>query len=314
MEGTNVARSGGAAMRIAVAFLALLQLLLGAADEALASTVKSTARRSKAKASRAAQKRAKKPAPKVRRAPRAQDNLLAVPIDTAPAPAIEERDARMMRSVEGAIVNIIDSYIDRKETSRVKHVYLGKFPVTLYWTADEIDEGKGPRSVPITVIRRDGSRTRIRVSAEFKRRLDVEGTAMLKDGHVLNVTSSRGVYDDVTQVATLGYGSGGRKLVPYRSIAVNRFAGMKGLKVGDRVFIPQAVGMKLPSGTRHDGYFRVDDVGSGVKGIDIYTLTRADGIAIERMLANDKRRLPLYKVLAKSKSRSKASPDLAQLD
>ncbi|MBI3891622.1 MAG: hypothetical protein HY303_08845 [Candidatus Wallbacteria bacterium] len=303
MEGPR----GIARKRIAVLALALIQMLLGAGwDQAFASSSKATSRR-RVRTTRSAARRAARSA----KSSEAADGRIA-PMQTAPAP-VENRDARKMRSVEGAIVNIIDSYIDRKETARVKHVYLGRFPVTLYWTADEIDEGAGPRRIPITIVRRDGNRRRVRVSAEFKRRLDVEGTAMLKDGHVLNVTSESGLYDDVTIDATLGIGSGGRKLVPYRSIAVNKFSGLKGLKVGDSVFIPQAVGMKLPSGARHDGYFRVDDVGSGVRGIDIYTLTREDGRAIERVLANDRRPLPLYKVLAKGKS-SPRSPDLAALD
>lgn len=137
---------------------------------------------------------------------------------------------------------------------------------------------------------------------------------MLEDGRVLNVTSSKGVYDDVTRVATLGLGTGGRSLVPFRSIAVNRFAA-KGLRVGDRVYIPQAVGLKLPSGAHHDGFFRVDDVGSGVRGIDIYTLTRRDSELIERVLKNDRQALPLYKVVASGRASDDDRRDeLAQLD
>ncbi len=223
-------------------------------------------------------------------------------------------DVRSMRAAEGAIVNIIDSYLDRRVSRQGKRVFIGKFPVTSYWTADEIDEGLGPKHVSIAIQRRDGTRYRTRVSAQFKRRLDVEGTAMLEDGRVLNVTSTKGVYDDVTRVATLGLGTGGRSLVPFRSIAVNRFAA-KGLRVGDRVFIPKAVGLKLPSGAHHDGFFRVDDVGSGVRGIDIYTLTRRDSDLIERVLKNDRQALPLYKIVAsRGASDEGRENELAQLD
>ncbi|MBI4870521.1 MAG: hypothetical protein HY814_03035 [Candidatus Riflebacteria bacterium] len=233
-----------------------------------------------------------------RKAPRPARRAVLPPVEqTADVqlPDYPQDESRVMRAAEGAIVNIIDSY----------------YPVTCYWTADEVDEGRGPKQLTITVERKDGSRRRVRVSQQFKRRLDVEGTAMLADGRVLNVTSRKGVYDDVTRVANLGLGYGGRGLVPFRSIAVNRYAS-KGLKLGDRVFIREAVGMRLPSGARHDGYFRVDDVGSGVRGIDIYTLTRQDSELIEQVLRNDRRSLPLYKVLA----RGQASRDdeFARLD
>lgn len=248
---------------------------------------------------------------KVKTARTAPPRAQLAPASTPSGPA---KDPRSMRAAEGAIVSIIDSYLERRQPSRVSHVYLGKHPVTLYWTADEIDEGLGPKRVALTVVRKDGSRKRIRVSPQFKQRMDVEGTAMLADGRVLNVTSQRGVYDDVTREASLGLGTGGRGLVPFRSIAVNRFTGLKGLKIGDSVFIPQAVGMQLPTGSRHDGYFRVDDVGSGVKGIDIYTMTREDGQLIERVLGNDRRRLPLYKVMAKAPSKRRAPVAIGELD
>ncbi len=207
-------------------------------------------------------------------------------------------EAREMRDAEGAIVNIIDAYLDRKAPESVEHVFLGEVRVTCYWTADELDEGQGPKNVPITIKAQDGSRRQIKISRKFKKCLDVEGTAMLASGEVLNVSSRKGVYMDVTREATLGLGTRGRSLVPFRSIAINRSRGLKGLKAGDQVYVPQLVGLELPSGNRHDGYLRVDDVGSGVRGIDLYTLTRGNASLITQVFAGRKQHVPLYKVVS----------------
>lgn len=45
------------------------------------------------------------------------------------------------------------------------------------------------------------------------------------------------------------------KLVPYRTVAVNP----KDILTGSILFIPQAVGIRLPNGTYHDGYFLAHD-------------------------------------------------------
>jgi 3D (Asp-Asp-Asp) domain-containing protein len=69
-----------------------------------------------------------------------------------------------------------------------------------------------------------------------------------------------------------GEGVDGLKLVPYRSIAVDR----SDIPIGTVIFIPAARGIKviLPSGETdiHDGYFFAADVGGAIKGshIDVF--------------------------------------------
>lgn len=68
--------------------------------------------------------------------------------------------------------------------------------------------------------------------------------------------------------STFGYGVEGYVLVPYRTIA----AAPNFLKPGTVLFIPTAVGQKLPDGSRHDGYFFVADKGGSIRGnhIDVF--------------------------------------------
>lgn len=64
---------------------------------------------------------------------------------------------------------------------------------------------------------------------------------------------------------TCSFGFGGGKeicLDPYHSIA----ADLSIYKLGQVIYIPTAVGLALPDGTRHDGYFVVRDSGGNIKG------------------------------------------------
>ena len=69
-----------------------------------------------------------------------------------------------------------------------------------------------------------------------------------------------------------GDGVAGYKLVPFRTIAVDR----KFYPIGSLIFIPQAVGVEitLPNGktAKHDGYFFAADVGGDIKEnhIDVF--------------------------------------------
>jgi 3D (Asp-Asp-Asp) domain-containing protein len=72
--------------------------------------------------------------------------------------------------------------------------------------------------------------------------------------------------------AAYGLGVSSYKLVPYKTIAVDRSV----IPIGTVVFIPQAKGITYDAGTGpqvHDGYFLAADVGGAIKGnhIDIFT-------------------------------------------
>jgi 3D (Asp-Asp-Asp) domain-containing protein len=61
----------------------------------------------------------------------------------------------------------------------------------------------------------------------------------------------------------------GCKVVPMRTLAVDT----RVIPKRTVVFIKETVGMKMPSGEAHDGYWYASDVGGAIKGqrIDLYT-------------------------------------------
>lgn len=78
-------------------------------------------------------------------------------------------------------------------------------------------------------------------------------------------------------VGTYGDGGNGYRLVPFRTIAVDRNV----FPFGTVIYIPDAKGVQvtLPSGTvvKHDGYFYAADTGGAIKGkhIDVFCGTSA---------------------------------------
>lgn len=65
-----------------------------------------------------------------------------------------------------------------------------------------------------------------------------------------------------------GVGNKGNALIPFKTIACDQSV----FKYGQRFFIPEAKGAKLPDGTSHDGIFECGDVGGAIKGnhIDVF--------------------------------------------
>ena len=66
-----------------------------------------------------------------------------------------------------------------------------------------------------------------------------------------------------------GLDSLGCKVVPMRTIAVDKLV----IPRRTVIFIKETVGLKMPDGRDHDGYWYATDVGSAIKGqrIDLYT-------------------------------------------
>ncbi len=139
---------------------------------------------------------------------------------------------------------------------------LGEFKPTFYWVLLE-DRFDGE---PDTELPGHDGEPIGRFPAEFVRKAKIEGTAKLRDGRVVNVWG-KGTWKVVP--APNGLGTKGYHLIPFRSIAVDRTV----VPIGTPLFIPEAVGMRLPDGTVHDGRFWTHDVGGGIKGkrIDIFT-------------------------------------------
>ncbi len=138
---------------------------------------------------------------------------------------------------------------------------IGEFKPTFYWVLLE-EKFDGPCDTPLLG---DDGKELGRFPKDFVRQAKIEGTAKLRDGRVINVAGKGFKFVD----APNGLGAGGYHLIPYRSIAVDRSE----IKLGTKLFVREAVGMKLPDGSVHDGIFFAHDVGGGIKGkrIDLFT-------------------------------------------
>jgi 3D (Asp-Asp-Asp) domain-containing protein len=76
-----------------------------------------------------------------------------------------------------------------------------------------------------------------------------------------------------------GDGSSGGGLVPWRTLAVDP----RWIPLGTLLFVPEAVGRKMPNGVRHDGYFFAADTGAPIRGnhVDLFSgLSRTDALGI----------------------------------
>ncbi|MDF1664911.1 MAG: 3D domain-containing protein [Planctomycetota bacterium] len=172
-----------------------------------------------------------------------------------------------------------------------KKSYLGKFKVTYYWVAQEADyPGEGSESVVDESGKSLGT-----FSKRFARALKLEGSGMTADGRLLNVVSKKGGIIRFKEVAApFGLGCRNNPLVPFRSIAVDKTV----IPYGTVLYIPQAVGAKLPDGTVHDGYFLAADVGGGIKGnrLDLFTGLGDQRMALTQAGVKNLKEIELYKV------------------
>jgi 3D (Asp-Asp-Asp) domain-containing protein len=161
---------------------------------------------------------------------------------------------------------------------------LGRYKPTFYCLADEADgEYAGlPREAHLKDIY---GHTIAMVSKEFKRKSDLEGSARLADGRVVNFAgrATDGIRYRVVHGAPYGLGAANAeylsrvepyKLIPYRSVAVDP----KQIPLGTVLYIPKAAGIPLPGGGEHDGYFLAHDVGGAIKGkrVDLFVGTEKD--------------------------------------
>jgi 3D (Asp-Asp-Asp) domain-containing protein len=164
---------------------------------------------------------------------------------------------------------------------------LGPFIPTFYRILDETSPEWTRDTANEALLSQDGH-VIARVSAAFKQKLDVEGSARLRDGRVVNLDEPIGGRPRylVVRNAPFGVGVPGYKLIPYRTVAVDPHR----IKLGTVVYLPSLAGITLPSGETHDGFCFAHDVGRGITGnrIDIFVgferdldnaLTRSSRIA-----------------------------------
>ena len=174
---------------------------------------------------------------------------------------------------------------------------IGEFAPTFYRTLDEAS-AEWPAEERTEELRTRSGSLIARVAPAFKKQLDIEGSARLSGGRVVNFDqkiNGRWSYL-VAMDAPYGLDALGHKLIPYRTIAVDPDV----IKLGTVVYIPALDGIRLPSGKTHDGLCLAQDTGQGIEGarIDVFvgfendvnnTLTRSGRIV-------DMRPLNVYRV------------------
>lgn len=159
---------------------------------------------------------------------------------------------------------------------------VGDFKPTFYWVLlEEKFDGERDRELPGI----EG-----KFPKDFVKQARIEGTAKLRDGRVVNVWGKGFKVVD----APNGLGAGGYHLIPFRSIAVDRDE----IALGTKLFIREAVGMKLPDGSVHDGMFYAHDVGGGIQGkrIDFFTGPGRQQSVFEKAGLSNMKALKLYRV------------------
>lgn len=147
---------------------------------------------------------------------------------------------------------------------------VGQMRPTFYWIALETETAE-ERGTPVYGTRGEEL---TRVAYSYFRNLLLEGTGKLLDGRVLNYSGAVGAqhrFRECGPEAPFGYGAGGRTLMPFRSVAVDP----RVIPLDSEVYLPAAVGARLPDGTVHDGIFRAVDVGGAIQNLKIDVFTGA---------------------------------------
>ena len=106
-----------------------------------------------------------------------------------------------------------------------------------------------------------------RFPSAFVYELKLEGSGILRDGRIINFAGDCN-YGMGTCFKTLwpeehplGAGVQGRRLEPFRSIAVDP----RMIPIGAPIYVPELDGVRMPDGSLHDGCLRADDQGGAIK-------------------------------------------------
>ena len=189
----------------------------------------------------------------------AHDQPPILPLNAAP------QESAAPRLADERISNAAHPPSSREEVGRLveRHARrLGSFRPSFFQIVDETDSlfrGR-PRTV---AVRDEHGRTLARVSREFYRRMCTEGAGRLRDGRVLTYATRIGS-EIRFRFSDAPYGLSHREtpLVPFRSVAVDEEI----IALGSVLYVPALEGLILPDGSRHDGIFFADDVGSALRG------------------------------------------------
>ena len=165
---------------------------------------------------------------------------------------------------------------------------LGSFRLTYYYVADEADYA-GAKDTELYEPTCD---VLAAVPSDFAHDVIIEGTGVLDDGRVFNYAGTCGCplspcFNLVDPDHPWGVGAGGRALVPFRSVAVDKTV----LTIGARYYVAELDGVTMPGdpptgGFAHDGCVSADDTGGAIIGmhIDFFSALRSYYLTLDREL------------------------------
>jgi 3D (Asp-Asp-Asp) domain-containing protein len=139
-----------------------------------------------------------------------------------------------------------------------------------------------PPADGVTLYERSGCTPIADVSREFAQQLILQGTGKLRDGRVVNVWGEckcgHSPCFKVLEHSPWGTAGSGRKLHPFRTVAVDRSL----IKLGSLLYVPLLEGRTMPGrapwgGFVHDGCVVADDTGGGIIGhqLDLFVGRKA---------------------------------------
>lgn len=144
---------------------------------------------------------------------------------------------------------------------------LGDFEYGLYRILDEGAPEWRSEERTESLRARDGGLI-ARVGPRFHRQLDIDGGARLRDGRTITVEEKvAGQWRYlVIEHAPFGIGAPGYKLMPYRTVSVDR----RRIRIGTVLYLPALAGTRLPTGAIHDGFCFAHDAHGDGDGIGIF--------------------------------------------
>lgn len=170
---------------------------------------------------------------------------------------------------------------------------IGDLKPTFYWVALEGNDGQA-RDNPLKDM--DGH-VLAHVSTKFLAGLKMEGTGKFLDGRVINYHGR--INGEIRwrwcpPSAPYGYGLEDYVLKPFKSVAVDPQV----VPIPSKIYIPAAVGARLPDGSLHDGYFEAIDIGAAIqnKRIDMFTSYGDQSIVFSRHGVTNMKPLEVYLV------------------
>jgi 3D (Asp-Asp-Asp) domain-containing protein len=135
--------------------------------------------------------------------------------------------------------------------------------VSLYYVADESDYPSSGGDA----FRDARGQPLYHASSQFVAAAAIEGAARTAAGRLLVFDPEHPGQGWAWSKAPFGVDALDCPLIPYRTAAVPPW-----IPLGARLYIPETVGLPLPDGRRHDGYWYATDRGVGIDGdrIDLF--------------------------------------------